>query len=78
MLLIIFCHLLVTDTVDLRIKRNFFDTIMAVRRLEEEKKILVTAMHHHWSYIKNKLALLKEISRIIASDCANNDAMKGM
>lgn len=51
---------------------------MAVRRLEEEKMILVAEMHRQWSYVKNRLALLKDISRIIALDSANNDTMKGM
>ncbi|KAF1371414.1 hypothetical protein PFLUV_G00278570, partial [Perca fluviatilis] len=33
---------------DLRTKRKAFDTVMAVRRLEEEKRILIAEMNKHW------------------------------
>ncbi|XP_034003930.1 uncharacterized protein LOC117496389 [Trematomus bernacchii] len=37
-----------SDSFDLRTKRRAFDLVMAVKRLQEEKKILVTEMNHHW------------------------------
>ncbi|XP_058629943.1 uncharacterized protein LOC131539389 [Onychostoma macrolepis] len=37
-----------SDSVDLRTKRKAFDIVMAVRRLEEEKRILIAEMNKHW------------------------------
>ena len=45
------CPKCISDSVDLKTKRKAFDTVMAVRRHEEEKKILVKEMNHHWKYL---------------------------
>ncbi|XP_067246855.1 uncharacterized protein [Chanodichthys erythropterus] len=42
------------DSVDLRTKRRAFDIIMSVRRLEEELKILVAEMDHHWKSLSTR------------------------
>ncbi|XP_033997504.1 uncharacterized protein LOC117491563 [Trematomus bernacchii] len=40
-----------SDSFDLRTKRRTFDLVMAVKRLQEEKKILITEMNHHWKRV---------------------------
>ncbi|XP_041825293.1 uncharacterized protein LOC121629654 [Melanotaenia boesemani] len=42
-----------SDSVDLRTKRRAFDLVMAVKRLQEEKTILVKEMDHHWQSFKS-------------------------
>lgn len=41
---------------------------MAVRRLEEEKEILVREMNHHWKSLSTRTDTLKELSCLISSE----------
>ncbi|KAF1394377.1 hypothetical protein PFLUV_G00026530 [Perca fluviatilis] len=47
---------------DLRTKRKAFDTVMAVRRLEEEKRILIAEMNKHWKSLCTRADTLKQMS----------------
>ena len=66
------CLKCIPETVDLRTKRKAFDIVMAVRRLEEEKKILVTEMNHHWKCLSTRADGLAKLS------CIVSEPMKGM
>ncbi|XP_073672422.1 uncharacterized protein [Paramisgurnus dabryanus] len=57
-----------TDSVSLQTKRKAFDVIMSLKRLEEEKKILVAEMSHHWKFLSARANALKELSCLISSD----------
>ncbi|XP_024659438.2 uncharacterized protein LOC112435300 isoform X3 [Maylandia zebra] len=57
-----------SDSVSLTTKRRAFDIIMAIRRLEEEKKILVTEMDHHWKSLSKYDDILKELSGLFSSE----------
>ncbi|KAL0148625.1 hypothetical protein M9458_056065 [Cirrhinus mrigala] len=57
-----------SDSVDLRTKRKAFDIIMSVRRLQEEQKILVAEMDHHWKYLSTRAETLRELSCLFASE----------
>ncbi|KAK7910161.1 hypothetical protein WMY93_014845 [Mugilogobius chulae] len=48
------------DSVDIRTKRQVFDQFMAVKRLQEELKILVAEMAKHWKYLLARSDWLKE------------------
>ena len=61
-----FCHKCFLDIVDLRTKRKAFDAVMAVRRLEEEKKILVMEMNHHWKSLSARGDSLRELSYMVS------------
>lgn len=61
-------HKCIPDSVDLRTKRRVFDIIMSVRRLEEEQKILVAEMDHHWKSLSTRADTLRELSRMFASE----------
>ncbi|XP_058617795.1 uncharacterized protein LOC131531206 isoform X1 [Onychostoma macrolepis] len=50
------------DSVDLRTKRKAFDMVMAVRRLEEEKRILIAEMNKHWKSLCTRADTLKHMS----------------
>ncbi|XP_030277204.1 uncharacterized protein LOC115584017 isoform X2 [Sparus aurata] len=50
------------DSVDLRTKRKAFDLVMAVRRLKEEKRILVGEMNKHWKCLCTRADTLKLMS----------------
>ncbi|KAF3856940.1 hypothetical protein F7725_017663 [Dissostichus mawsoni] len=54
-----------SDSVDLKTKRKAFDIIMAIRRLQEENKIVVTEMDHHWKALKARADSLKELSCLL-------------
>ncbi|XP_039465764.1 uncharacterized protein LOC120439117 [Oreochromis aureus] len=56
------------DSVSLTTKRRAFDIIMAIRRLEEEKKILVREMDHHWKSLSKYDDTLKELSGLFSSE----------
>ena len=66
------CQKCIPDSVDLKTKRKAFDTVMAVRRHEEEKKILVKEMNHHWKYLSARADGLKELSCIISSEATES------
>ncbi|KAI4829811.1 hypothetical protein KUCAC02_001476 [Chaenocephalus aceratus] len=53
------------DSVDLKTKRKAFDIIMAIRRLQEEKKMVVTEMDRHWKALKACADSLKELSCLL-------------
>lgn len=55
-------HQCIPDSVDLRTKRKAFDIVMAVRRLEEEKKILIAEMNKHWKSLCTRADTLKQMS----------------
>lgn len=55
-------HLCIPDSVDLRTKRKAFDIVMAVRRLEEEKRILIAEMNKHWKSLCTRADTLKHMS----------------
>ncbi|ROL52059.1 hypothetical protein DPX16_19957 [Anabarilius grahami] len=63
---------ILSDSVDLRTKRRAFDIIMSVRRLEEELKILVAEMDHHWKSLSTRADTLRELSRMFASETMRN------
>lgn len=62
-----FGHKCFPDSVDFRTKRRAFDIVMSVRRLQEEKKILVTEMNHHWKSLSARRDSLKELSCLVTS-----------
>ncbi|XP_026072377.1 uncharacterized protein LOC113052205 [Carassius auratus] len=55
------------DSVDLRTKRKAFDIVMAVRRLEEEKRILIAEMNKHWKSLCSRADTLKQMSSQLAN-----------
>lgn len=61
-----------SDFVDLRTKRKAFDIIMSVRRLQEEQKILVAEMDHHWKYLLSRAETLRELSYLFGSETLKN------
>ncbi|XP_026058979.1 uncharacterized protein LOC113043680 [Carassius auratus] len=63
---------ILSDSVDLRTKRRAFDIIMSVRRLEEELKILVAEMDHHWKSLSTRADTLRELSHMFASETMRN------
>lgn len=66
-------HNCIPDSVDLRTKRKAFDSVMAIRRLEEEKKIVVAEMAKHWKSLSTRADTLNEMS------CLNtSEALKSM
>ncbi|KAK1899177.1 Autophagy-related protein 2 [Dissostichus eleginoides] len=68
-----------SDSFDLRTKRRAFDLVMAVKRLEEGKKILVTEMNHHWKVLSTRSDSLKELSCLQNSPLGlSEDGMKGL
>ncbi|KAI9532749.1 hypothetical protein NQZ68_029315 [Dissostichus eleginoides] len=67
------------NSFDLRTKRRAFDLVMAVKRLEEGKKILVTEMNHHWKVLSTRSDSLKELSCLQNSPLGlSEDGMKGL
>ncbi|XP_051997376.1 uncharacterized protein LOC127654291 [Xyrauchen texanus] len=69
-----------SDSVDLRTKRRAFDIIMSVRRLEEEQKILVAEMDHHWKSLSTRSDTLRELSCLFSnSQCGlSEEGLKGL
>ncbi|KAG1933624.1 si:dkey-29d5.2 [Pimephales promelas] len=69
-----------SDSVDLRTKRRAFDIIMSVRRLEEEQKILVAEMDHHWKSLSARSDTLRELSCLFSnSQCdLSGEGLKGL
>lgn len=55
------------DSVDLRTKRKAFDIVMAVRRLEEEKRIFIAEMNKHWKSLCSRADTLKQMSSQLAN-----------
>ncbi|KTG05832.1 hypothetical protein cypCar_00040498, partial [Cyprinus carpio] len=61
------------DAVDLKIKRNAFDVVMAIRRLEEEKKIVLSEMAKHWKSLSTRADTLKEMSCQLSSEALKSE-----
>lgn len=61
-------HNCIPDAVDLKIKRKAFDVVMAIRRLEEEKKIVLSEMAKHWKSLSTRADTLKEMSSQLSSE----------
>lgn len=61
-------HNCIPDTVDLKTKRKAFDVVMAIRRLEEEKKIVLSEMAKHWKSLSTRADTLKEMSCQLSSE----------
>ncbi|XP_057202587.1 uncharacterized protein LOC130561930 [Triplophysa rosa] len=59
------------DSVDLRTKRKAFDMVMAVRRLEEEKRIVIAEMEKYWTSLCTRADTLKEMSSQLCSGTSN-------
>ncbi|KAK7918650.1 hypothetical protein WMY93_009934 [Mugilogobius chulae] len=53
------------DSVDIKTKRQVFDQFMAVKRLQEEWKILVAEMAKHWKYLLARSDWLQEHSDLV-------------
>ncbi|XP_055011609.1 uncharacterized protein LOC129409464 isoform X2 [Boleophthalmus pectinirostris] len=73
------------DHVTIRTKRQVFDQVMGVRRLQEEKKILVAEMAKHWNYLLARFGWLKEHSDRVSKlplqntqDVLTDEALNGM
>ncbi|XP_073679987.1 uncharacterized protein [Garra rufa] len=49
------------DVVSLRLKRRLFDQVMLVRRLEEEKIIIIKEMTQHYQHLKKELDKLDRL-----------------
>ncbi|KAK7173361.1 hypothetical protein R3I93_003245 [Phoxinus phoxinus] len=56
------------DVVSLRLKRRLFDQVMLVRRMEEEKIIIVKEMTQHYQHLKKKLDKLDRLLRETKED----------
>ena len=54
----ILSHLFPKVVVSHRLKRRLFDQVMLVRRLEEEKLIVVREMTQHYQYLRQALEKL--------------------
>ncbi|KAM3620340.1 uncharacterized protein V6R79_021868 [Siganus canaliculatus] len=61
------------DVVSLRLKRRFFDQVMLVRRMEEEKLILVKEMTQHYQYLRNALDKVETVLHHTAENITNNE-----
>ncbi|XP_045897470.1 uncharacterized protein LOC123964666 [Micropterus dolomieu] len=61
------------DAVDLKIKRKAFDVVMAIRRLEEEKKIVLSEMAKHWKSLSTRADTLKEMSSQLSSEALQSE-----
>ncbi|KAL2102430.1 hypothetical protein ACEWY4_001598 [Coilia grayii] len=53
-----------SDVVGLATKRKAFDAAMAVKRLEEEKRIIIAEMQKHWRDLCGRGATLDQISQL--------------
>lgn len=63
---LLFCYKCFPDSVDLRTKRRAFDLIMSLRRLQEEKKILITEMKNHWNSLSARGDSLQQLSCLVS------------
>lgn len=48
-------------TVSIFTKKKVFDSVMAVKRLEEEEVVLLNEMRQHWRTLSQRLLLLKNM-----------------
>ncbi|KAI9532229.1 hypothetical protein NQZ68_033853 [Dissostichus eleginoides] len=61
-----------SDSVDLKTKRRAFDIVNAIRRLQEENKIVLIEMDHHWRALQTRGDGLKEQSCLLSSETMQN------
>ncbi|XP_038580224.1 uncharacterized protein LOC119906869 [Micropterus salmoides] len=61
------------DAVDLKIKRKAFDVVLAIRSLEEEKKIVLSEMAKHWKSLSTCADTLKEMSSQLSSEALQSE-----
>ncbi|RXN05330.1 hypothetical protein ROHU_033475 [Labeo rohita] len=68
------------DVVSLRLKRRLFDQVMLVRRLEEEKIIIIKEMTQHYQHLKKVLdkldRLLGETEEMKIHGCSQWETIK--
>ncbi|XP_032366186.1 uncharacterized protein LOC116684918 [Etheostoma spectabile] len=57
-----------SGSADFSTKKEVFDRVMGVRRLQEEKKILVKEMKQHWESLKAHARVLSELSQHQSED----------
>ncbi|KAG8004387.1 hypothetical protein GBF38_022174, partial [Nibea albiflora] len=60
------------DVVSLRLKRRLFDQVMLVRRLEEERLIIVKEMTQHCHYLRKSLDKLDHLLHRMDEDIKNH------
>lgn len=58
----------ITGSADFSTKKEVFDRVMGVWRLQEEKKILVKEMKQHWESLKAHARVLSELSHHQSED----------
>ena len=56
----------------LRLKRRLFDQVMLVRRMEEERVIIVKEMTQHYQYLRNALDKLDNLLHQTEQDMKNH------
>ncbi|XP_078112281.1 uncharacterized protein LOC144521600 [Sander vitreus] len=61
------------DAVDLKTKRKAFDVVMVIRRLEEERKIVLSEMAKHWKSLSTRADTLKEMSCQLSSEALKSE-----
>ncbi|XP_051800777.1 uncharacterized protein LOC110971783 isoform X2 [Acanthochromis polyacanthus] len=61
------------DVVSLRLKRRVFDQVMLVRRIEEERLIVVKEMTQHYQYLRNALDKLQSLLHHTEENIKNNE-----
>jgi len=59
------------DDVNLLTKKKVFDKVMLIRRLEEEKIILVQEAKQHWLYLRSQEHKLNSLLDSISSGGKN-------
>ncbi|XP_032364155.1 uncharacterized protein LOC116678296 [Etheostoma spectabile] len=57
-----------SGSADFSTKKEVFDRVMGVRRLQEDKKILVKEMKQHWESLKAHARVLSELSQHQSED----------
>jgi hypothetical protein len=62
----------------LKTKRKAFDVVMAIRRLEEERKIVIAEMAKHWKSLSTRADTLKEMSCRFSSEPLQSTYLSNM
>ncbi|KAE8300818.1 hypothetical protein D5F01_LYC00965 [Larimichthys crocea] len=63
------------DVVSLRSKRRLFDQVMLVRRMEEERLIIVKEMTQHCHYLRKALDKLDHLLHFLDEDIKNHSSV---
>ncbi len=61
--------------VSLRLKRRLFDQVMLVKRMEEERVIIVKEMTQHCQYLRKALDKLTNLLHHIDEDISNHSTL---